>query len=585
MDNSIASTPYYESRVDYASIALPVLIWIIAVMVINPHGNFPLDDDWSFSLSVRHMLESHEFRPLGWTSMSLLGQTVWGALFCLPAGFSFFALRVSTLVAGALGVAACAMLLQQAGCDKRRTIVATIVFGFNPIYFVLSATFMTDVPFAVTCVFSTFFFWRYLQRRHLGLLVVAILFAIWSILIRQLGLFLPLAMFLTLLAESRREVRAILLSLGGFVASMVVLKALSVWLNAHNAMPPVYLDKTPVLVRMFPGGVITLAALSHKLGELSWFLRAALEQMGLALFPLLVWRLPALVREYLRHRWGKLVLLAATLGGAAWIVAQMVVSHHIMPYNTWTVVQASGLGPIWLWDAFDGLDVTPLPDSFWLSATLLGIVGAVILLLDLALIVLNIVAAHRARRADATTSLHTFLLLGVCIYVAPCVLTAFYDRYMLPAVFPLIALVVTGHRSVDTTRTNTRLVRPSRLPWTAVVNALGVFTLVTTIAFSIAGTHDYLAWNRARWLLIDTLLQRGVPVTKIDGGYEFNGLYMYDPKFDILKPHSKSWWAIDNEYVIQFMPRRGYREIDSADTGGWLSPLQTRIVTLQRETP
>jgi hypothetical protein len=585
MENSLASTPYYESRVDYAAIVLPVLIWIIAMIVVNPTGNFPLEDDWSYSLAVRHLVETGEFRPHGWTSMSLLGETLWGALFALPAGFSFFALRVSTLVAGALGLAGFATLLQQAGCESRKTVLATIVLGFNPIYFVLAATFMTDVAFTATCIFSALFFWRYLHKRHTGLLVVASLFALWSVSIRQLGLFLPLAMLLTLFAERRKQPRAILVAVGAVLASVALLKGLSVWLDLRHATPPVYLDKVPLMNMILPPGPITAAAIEHRLGVASWFIRAAFEQLGWALFPLLAWRLPALAREYLRYPWGKLVLLGATLGGAAWIVAQTS-THHLMPFNTWTTIHASGVGPIWQWDAKYGLDVAPLPSWFWLFVTCAGMAGAVILLLDLALVAAGIVASHRARRADATTSLHIFLLLATCIYLAPCVLIAFYDRYMLPVVFPLIALVVLGHPAANSTRLGARGSEPAARPWiTRLVQALGVFTLVITSVFAVAGTHDYLAWNRAKWMLIDTLLQRGVPVDKIDGGYEFNGLYLYYPAFDVSAPHLTSWWVRDPQYVIQFMPRPGYREIDSADAHGWLPPLQTRIVTLQRETP
>ena len=39
----------------------------------------------------------------------------------------------------------------------------------------------------------------------------------------------------------------------------------------------------------------------------------------------------------------------------------------------------------------------------------------------------------------------------------------------------------------------------------------------------VAATHDYLAWNRTRWMATRTLIEAGVLPRQIDGGYEFNG--------------------------------------------------------------
>ncbi|MGF6759301.1 glycosyltransferase family 39 protein [Paraburkholderia sp. GAS42] len=589
MENLIASRQFYGSRIDYAAIVLPVLIWAIAVAIANPLGNFPLQDDWSFSLTVRHLLDTGEFRPGGWTAMSLFGQTVWGALFCLPFGFSFNALRASTLVAGALVLVALAMLLQQAGCERRKTVAATLVLAFNPIFFELNSTFMTDVAFTSFCALSTLFYCRYLSKRSSVTLVVAILFGCWAVLIRQLGLFLPLAMLLTLLLENRRDWRAIALSAIALVAGIALLKGLSAWLDARDAMPVMYLGKTPIMSRLFPASTITLAAIGHRLGEISWLFRAALAQTGWLLFPILALRLPGLVRDYLRLSWGKAILIGASLCSIAWF-ATFVMQHHIFPFNTWTTVRESGLGPIWFFDARPGADVPPLPAPFWYFATFLGSVGGILLLLDIALTLKSIVTRYQTKTQDAAVSVRAFLLLSASIYLMTCVLGGFYDRYLLPAFMPLIALVTLGSPAGDVMWPSSGRSRLSQLTrqswmWPRAALALSCFTLILMGGFAVAGTHDYMSWNRARWLLADTLLQRGIPVTKIDGGYEFNGFYLYDPRIDLDQPQPKSWWVHDNEYMIQFNPMPGYRVIDSADAGGWLPPLRTRLLALQRESP
>jgi hypothetical protein len=111
------------------------LIWLAAIFIVQPLGNFPLNDDWSFGQAVKHLLENHDFRPTGWTAMPLLTNVLWGGLFCLPAGFSFTALRFSTLVAALLGMFGIYSLLKLSRPPEWLALMAALLLGFNPIFF------------------------------------------------------------------------------------------------------------------------------------------------------------------------------------------------------------------------------------------------------------------------------------------------------------------------------------------------------------------------------------------------------------------------------------------------------------------
>ena len=45
-------------------------------------------------------------------------QAYWGALFCIPSGFSLIALRISTLVIAGLGVASLDGVIREDGSSK-----------------------------------------------------------------------------------------------------------------------------------------------------------------------------------------------------------------------------------------------------------------------------------------------------------------------------------------------------------------------------------------------------------------------------------------------------------------------------------
>ena len=81
-----------------------IVFWAIIFFFIDPLHDFPLNDDWSFSLTVKYLVKTGEFLPQDWLAFPLNTQALWGALFCLPYGFSFEALTISTIVLGLIGI-------------------------------------------------------------------------------------------------------------------------------------------------------------------------------------------------------------------------------------------------------------------------------------------------------------------------------------------------------------------------------------------------------------------------------------------------------------------------------------------------
>src|SRR5215469_768343 len=178
---------------DPICLSLLVAIWMLAAVVVDPIGNFPLNDDWAYASAVRAMVEQGEIRLSGWTATNLIGQLLWGALFCLPFGFSFTALRVSTLVLALLGILATYALLRQAQAKPGTALIGALTLAFGPIYFALSFTFMTDVPFTAVAAASSLLLLRGLRRGGRAEIIIGLFLAMVALLIRQIGLAIPIA--------------------------------------------------------------------------------------------------------------------------------------------------------------------------------------------------------------------------------------------------------------------------------------------------------------------------------------------------------------------------------------------------------
>src|SRR5262245_40676327 len=152
-------------RVDLSWIALA---WVAAALVVRPFQNTPFIDDWVYAWPVERLLERGDLRVLDYSGSLNPVQVLWGALFCLPFGFSFTALRIATWVAGLCGLWGMDLLLRDQGVSRRDALLGTACLGTYPIYVILSASFMTDVPLVACIVWATLAFVRAMRRRRDG---------------------------------------------------------------------------------------------------------------------------------------------------------------------------------------------------------------------------------------------------------------------------------------------------------------------------------------------------------------------------------------------------------------------------------
>jgi hypothetical protein len=118
---------------------------------------------------------------------------LWGALFCAVFGFSFAVLRASTLVLAAVGCTALYALLRELGRRPAVSLLASLTLAASPTFFLLSASFMTDVPFAAVVILALYAFVSGLQRDSPSRWWLGAALSIAAFLVRPLGIALPVA--------------------------------------------------------------------------------------------------------------------------------------------------------------------------------------------------------------------------------------------------------------------------------------------------------------------------------------------------------------------------------------------------------
>src|ERR1700731_1067845 len=132
-------------------IALPVagsaLLWaLIFFSIPPPEQELPLNDDWAYSRGVILFAQGDGIHYSNWASMPQLGQWLWALPFLAVFGKSHMALRLSTIVLSWFGLWAYYDLLRQEGVSDWKAALLVATLAFNPLFFLLQGTYMTDVP-------------------------------------------------------------------------------------------------------------------------------------------------------------------------------------------------------------------------------------------------------------------------------------------------------------------------------------------------------------------------------------------------------------------------------------------------------
>ena len=522
------------------------IFWITATLLVGPSGDFPLGDDWSYAMAVRTLLDEHRWQLTDFTSMPLGPQVIWGALFCLPGGFSFGALRLSTLVAAWLGTLGTYSLARACGADERLGLLSALTLASTPIYFALSYTFMTDVPFLALAIWGLVFLVRYLRDERTGDAVRALILITAATLVRQLGLAVGTGAAAAIWLRRGRRLTAVVFPAAGVAALVGYHRLLTL-----THVPAMYSFQTEQLLRFVAEGPMAMTI-------------RAVKRLGQLLVYLGTFLLPFLIGAELfkgggppaRRSARRLAFVGVAIAGAALSAAglQMPLSGNILNDLTLLPIILAGASnrpraPWWVWTL----------------VTAAGLVSAAALSV---FVTTGFFRTWRERAIDRyRSSLVVLLAVSAAVYAAPILLSSLYDRYVLYLLLAALLACVTMLTRGD-----------QRAPAPRLAIALVVIALLAT--FSVAALHDTFALNRARWTAARATLEAGTLPDALDGGFEVNGwLAATSGAVDADRLTTKPDAAI----LISLVPFAGYRIVHQYSFRRWLPYEIATVYLLARQ--
>jgi hypothetical protein len=566
------------------SVWLPLIaVFSLSVLIVSPHGEFPLNDDWIHARVVQNLLEQGRYGHHPYVTATLVAQAYWGGIFASLFGFNFTVLRVSTLVLGVVGGWAVSRAALTLGVGRGLALVAGVIAAANPLMLNLSYSFMTDVPFLAMCSLSGWCFLVFLQRRDARWLVPSSAFSVLAFLTRQTGVMVSAAAFVVLLVAHRRgTLRLGPRLLAAFGAPWLVGAVIYLWLST------LITKETPMLLGPRTALVETMEGLRY-----FPILFAYLGFLSLPLIFVLPWQRLAGGRGLRGARlWllgflgvcGGLLVLPRVL-----LIAKVWLQNDYSPWLARYPIRMPLLGYDYIRDlavSFPHLpNETPQPllsiGGWWWLIT----VGAVLVassffvgvLRTLRVVSPRDVPDSKGTPAELHAAQRLFLLVWFVLATAslfnPFRGVEVVDRYFLGGLTPFVLLVALECHAAHSRRAFVGAVAATALFW----------------GFGLVCAQDYLAWNRTAWIAQNKLLNEyGVSSERIRGEDTFQGWHNSEAYMKRFKTRN-FWaanrtrlgpWTFGDDYVVAAQETlAGYLPLERFHYRTWLG-MQDRTITI-----
>lgn len=500
--HSLAQPAPVRDRWDGLLCTTAVLLLILAT---RPFVEMGLIDDFSYVKTAWDFAHTGHFIFNGWATAMLGWQVIWGALFVRLLGDSFFAPRLSVLLVAGLSVLLLHAILRRGGLTRSNATFGTLVVGLSPIFVPLSVTFMTDVGGLFVILLSLYCCLRattsHADGAALGWIVAGNIVGAAGGTVRQIAWLTVLVMLPCTAWLLRRRRRMLSSAAGLWVVSVIVVQQSLSWFRRQPFSVPEPIIQGSVQLR--------------SLRELAGTMLAAGLCLALLLTPVLAAGLRPMIR--LRTKGGIAALVTATIA-STWLchfITAHLVEHGWMPW-TGDVVDRLGVFDCpnaWL------IGVSPVSFTEPMRMVASALVIGLLLIFALSLTRWTRLDARRVpycsvRSSGTDVSWQALLLIAgpftaayILLLVPRGIWAEVLDRYLLPLLTIAVLLLL---RLVQE-----RIGKVPRESWAV---------LALLAAFSLAGTHDWIASHRARLQAVQRLRAAGIANTEITAGYEADGL-------------------------------------------------------------
>lgn len=515
---------------NHQNIIILIIISLFLLLSVKPFFNFPLNDGWYYDFSVRSLLFKHELKIHNAVAPILPMHILNGTLFSMILGYSHNTLRLSTIFFSVCGVVGLYKILRELDFSKLPSFFGSLLLLVNPLYFNLSQTFMTDIPFLSMTILSILFYIKAMKRNKNLFYLLTSIFSIFSFSIRQCGILTILGIFLHFIIFNREKInfkRIFIL----FLLPLISVISIFYWYYFIHTPTQLYIAQA----KMFSPKFFLERIKSRPFNILAY--------IGFFSFPL-IFTYFLNIKKIFARIFNKKYLF--TIAFIIFLVLGYCSYNHIenknlMPYG-YNNIHIRGLGAV---DTLSGEKNIMFSEDVRLLVTVFSLISMIFFTY---FCVLEVGIFKKNNKKNI------LYFIGL-IYFSYLLIAPFsYDRYFIILLPTVIVILLKYLKNLNLWK-------------------VGIFITIFIFSFYSWGyTQDYINWNQARWDGIHYLLNKGIHPSKIQGGFEYCGLYFdsvgflenyrkENPEEVNSKTSLPHWPCVNDKYVVSFSPLSEYEVI------------------------
>jgi len=146
------------------AIGLVLSAYVAVAVVLPTRANLVMYDDFVYIRQAREFAHHLVVRVPDQAAGNAVFEILWGGTFGAVFGTQLWVFRLATLVLSLLSGLAMFGLCRELGCSQRWSAGGAALLLFNPLYFVLSYSFMTDPHLVALLVIATYGYVRGLRE-------------------------------------------------------------------------------------------------------------------------------------------------------------------------------------------------------------------------------------------------------------------------------------------------------------------------------------------------------------------------------------------------------------------------------------
>lgn len=524
---------------------LVIIIFIVVEFLINPIGEFCLNDDWAYARVVNDYLATSELKFSFWQAIPGLPLLFTGIFFSKLFGFSFTLLRFISIACVIISTLVIDSNLKRLAVSKTNRLLVLMLFVFNPLTISLGNSFMPDVFQMFLGIAAFHFMLLYLGNRNVFDFLLFVVFSVLLCLNRQTGVLIPIVFAIIFLIKEKRNVKNIGLAVLPFVITYAGLLIFEY--SSKTILPQNYnLQLNNIFATVLNPNLSSIRTIGY------YFITSTVC-LGLFILPLTISSLKETYEMLKRSLFSKIVLIVYL----ALISIKLFYSGNVFPF-VGNMFYHSGIGPVIL-TGFNTDENQVLPFFVSCICAFLNFVGGLSFFMSLQLLM------KKQEDSAEINSTKLFFRVLFILYLLPLCFSYANDRYLLFLIpFYFIAYLVSVKKEINT-------------PYFLLL-------FIPLFWFSVAGTHDYLALNKARMKATNYLvIDKNVSPKNIDGGFEFNGWHAEDTK-NYIASHKGRWWFVENdEYIVSPIEKAGYSVERAFGFSSWMSFKFDEILVLKKQ--